>query len=746
MEYINKDKQLFEEDESFINEEHIKAFIDASTRDVFEWHADKKEKSTRASSSEQQDQEESEENRKESGNESESRIAGLAKKMVNKARKRGKAEKETPRVDEWDPKIEEMLFNDREYKTPHSLHKSYELFRRPMLLGILLGLFILCIVYGILRATVALLEYLFAWRGERKKIRDRLRNAKSYEEWVQRATELDNHLGLDKWSSTPEFPFYDYKAVQMTMTELRRLRESNEDSELMTFLQQCLIKNYAGVENKQLYSHRYFGTKNLVQEYIEEVVRCVDTVRRSEKISLPDKRKFFRTALKSYGNTALCLSGGACFAYMHFGIVKALLHEDLLPSIISGTSAGGLVAALVCSRTDEELKELLVPQLAKKITACEDPWYVWLRRWWHTGARFDSVSWARKACFFTRGSLTFEECYRRTGRKLNIPAVPTDQHLPAILCNNITALNCIVWSSILASAAVPGILNPVVLMAKKPHTNKARPFSLASRWRDGSLRTDIPIDALKAYYNVSFCVVSQVNPHILLFMFAPKGTVGKPVVSPSKTKYDAPTSFRGGFFATALELIIRLEITKWLHVVKSLDLLPRIMQQDWLDVWLQKFSGSITVWPRNTLKDFWYILSDPTEKRLEQMMDKGQRAIFPKMLFLKNRLFIERAIESGRKETHRATNSASAAGSRTTSISPERFQSNVFALLEDHNEEGSSELSDVEGENFTHPFAHDGPSQVRAFRRNRSRRAPNDHDTEETLGRRTYKSLSTTII
>ena len=745
MDYSNKNKQLFEEGESFINEEHIKAFIDASTSDVFEWHSDGK-KPVGASSSERENQEESdEEYKRERGDESESRVAGLAKKMVYKARKKPKTEKETKRVDEWES--EEMSFGDKEYKIPHSLHKSYRFFRRPMLLGILLWLFTLCIVYSILRAAVALLEYLFAWRGERKKIRDRVRSATNYEEWVQRAIELDKHLGLDAWSSIPEFPFYDYKTIQVTMTELRRLRESNEDSELMTFLQGCLIKNYAGIENKQLYSHRYFGTKDLVQDYIEEVVKCINAVHQSQKISLQDKRKFFRTALKSYGNTALCLSGGACFAYMHFGIVKALLDENLLPSIVSGTSAGGLVAALVCSRTDEELKKLLVPQLARKITACEDPWYVCLRRWWRTGARFDSVSWARKACFFTRGSLTFEECYRRTGRKLNIPTVPTDQHLPAILCNNITALNCIVWSAILGSAAVPGILNPVVLMAKKPHTNEARPFSLASRWRDGSLRTDIPIDALKAYYNVSFCVVSQVNPHILLFMFAPKGTVGKPVVSPSKTKYDATTSFRGGFFATALELIIRLEITKWLHIVKNLDLLPRLMKQDWLDVWLQKFSGSITVWPRNTLKDFWYILSDPTEERLEQMMTKGQGAIFPRMLFLKNRLVIERAIESGKRDTRRATNYSSPGGSRTTSISPERFQSNSFSPLEDHDdEEESSELSDVEGENFIHPYVHDSPSQVRAFRRNRSRRAPKDAEAEGTLGRRTYKSLSTTFI
>jgi hypothetical protein len=32
---------------------------------------------------------------------------------------------------------------------------------------------------------------------------------------------------------------------------------------------------------------------------------------------------------------------------------------------------------------------------------------------------------------------------------------------PTILLNHLTAPNCIIWSAIIASAAVPGILNPV---------------------------------------------------------------------------------------------------------------------------------------------------------------------------------------------------------------------------------------------------------------------------------------------
>lgn len=545
---------------------------------------------------------------------------------------------------------------------------GYTLLRWPILVCVAGWILFLFLLYSIVRALVALLEYMFTWVGERKRLRDKLRRSKTYEEWIQNALALDNYLNLDKWSLNSKFSYYDYRTVRLTINRLKVLKANNSDTELLVFLQGCLKKNFAGIENRQLYSHRYFGTKNLVEEYVALVTECINQVTDSKTIPFNAKRRFFRIVLKNYGKTALCLSGGACFAYNHFGVVKALLDNDLLPSIISGTSGGGLIAALACTRTDEELKKLLVPQLARKITACEDPWYVWIPRLLRTGARFDSIAWARKSQFFTRGSTTFQEALKRTGRKLNVSTVPADPHSPVILCNSITSPNCIIWSSLLASSAVPGILNPVVLMMKSPTTKEVIPFSLGNKWRDGSLRTDVPINALNTYYNVTFSIVSQVNPHILLFFYAPKGTVGRPVaISKRYTHRQQFESFRGGFLGTAIEQLLKLEITKWLKIIKTLDLLPHLLEQDWLNIWLQRFSGTITVWPRNRLIDFWYILSDPNEEDFAEMLMKGQRSMFPRLLFIKHRMNIERAIERGRKAT-KLTNDSSTTPSVTTKI------------------------------------------------------------------------------
>ena len=49
------------------------------------------------------------------------------------------------------------------------------------------------------------------------------------------------------------------------------------------------------------------------------------------------------------------------------GVCRALSKEGLLPRIISGSSAGAMVAAHVCVRTDEELQQTLNAALAYKM-------------------------------------------------------------------------------------------------------------------------------------------------------------------------------------------------------------------------------------------------------------------------------------------------------------------------------------------------------------------------------------------
>ena len=240
--------------------------------------------------------------------------------------------------------------------------------------------------------------------------------------------------------------------------------------------------------------------------------------------------------------------------------------------------------------------------------------------------------------------MTFREAYQRTGRILNVSCVPSDPHSPTILANYLTAPDCVIWSAVIASAAVPGILNPVVLM-KKSRSGKLEPYSFGHKWKDGSLRTDVPLKALNLHFNVNFSIVSQVNPHINLFFFSSRGTVGRPVT------HRRGRGWRGGFLGSATEQYLKLDLTKWLKVLRHLELLPRPLGQDWSEIWLQRFSGTITIWPKSIPSDFYYILSDPTPSRLARMIHMGELATWPKLKFIANRMKVERLIEDGRRAT-----------------------------------------------------------------------------------------------
>lgn len=547
-------------------------------------------------------------------------------------------------LNDWRPIHEFKKKRRRKRKTGLDEHGSsviYSLFRWPLLCIIFTWISILGTIYFILRIYVAVYENLVLWTGRQGRLHDRLRAVNNYQEFKEAAAQLDTFQGHDEWKSELEFDYYDFKTLRRVARRLKEAREKNNISEVRHILETCIKSNFGGIESPRLYSMTYYGTKTLVEVYLEEVQLCLKLLLDSKKILLNDKKLLFKNMSRNYGRTALCLSGGATFAYYHFGVVKALLDTGLLPNVITGTSGGGIVASLCCTYTEDELKEILVPELADKITACHEDMLTVLKRWVRTGAQYDAVDWARRSKFFTRGSTTFKEAYERTGRILNISVIPSDVHSPPKLINYLTAPDTVIWSALLASAAVPGILKPVPLM-QKGADGKLLPYNFGNKWKDGSLRTDIPLTALNLYFNVTFSIVSQANPHVKLWFFSPRGTVGRP------TAHRGGQGWRGGFLASALEQFLKHDLLKWLKVLRDLELLPRPAGQDWSSLFLQRFEGTITIWPKTRILDFPRILTDPTVPILKHMLAYGARATYPKLLFISNRLKIERLLEQGR--------------------------------------------------------------------------------------------------
>ncbi|KAL8842432.1 MAG: hypothetical protein Q9170_000560 [Blastenia crenularia] len=384
----------------------------------------------------------------------------------------------------------------------------YSILKWPLLCVVLGWILALCVAYLLVRLYVWAYERLVTWRGRRQALRKNLQSKTNFTEWKTAAQELDNFLGNDEWKKNSSYAYYDYSTVERVKEQLRstRLRaqapgESATETtyQLRTVVEACVKSNAFGIENPRMFSETYYGTKNLAQEFWDEVFASLEYLLQHSQLKRAEKYALAKQMHRNFGRTALCLSGGATFSYYHCGVVKALVDSALLPDVITGTSGGALVAAMVGTHKDEELRRLLVPALAHKIKACEGNILTWGPRWWQTGARFDSLEWAKQCSWFCRGSTTFREAYERTGRILNVSCVPSDPHSPTILTNYLTAPNCVVWSAVLASAAVPGILvscvldptgcadpvqNPVVLMMKEASGHLA-PFSFGHKWVDG---------------------------------------------------------------------------------------------------------------------------------------------------------------------------------------------------------------------------------------------------------------------
>jgi predicted acylesterase/phospholipase RssA len=88
--------------------------------------------------------------------------------------------------------------------------------------------------------------------------------------------------------------------------------------------------------------------------------------------SLEDKLELFLNIRQAFGRTALLLSGGGALGLNHLGVIRALNDCGLLPRVISGSSIGSLIAAIVCTKMDHELEDLLVDD-SVNLNAIEAP-------------------------------------------------------------------------------------------------------------------------------------------------------------------------------------------------------------------------------------------------------------------------------------------------------------------------------------------------------------------------------------
>lgn len=451
----------------------------------------------------------------------------------------------------------------------------------------------------------------------------------SYDEWREAALQHDELSGMRRWREVDQTRQYDYSQIRLRLDRLRSLRSRHDYQGLLFTLNEGIHGNMGGMGRSTLYQRAKFGTKHLIEQYIDEVD---DSLRflaelESKDVTLQQKLDFFYRANICFGRSALMLSGGGVLGFYHLGVVKTLLEQGLLPRVISGSSAGSLVAGVVGTHTDVELEHFFDPDNVH--FEAEREASVFSRMFLGRNPQID-VRDLEKIIARLVPEMTFQEAYEKTGRQISITVAPAETHQRSRLLNAITSPNVYVRSAVMASCAVPGVFPPVMLMAKNSH-DEAQPYLPTRKWVDGSIADDLPAKRLSRLYSTNHYIVSMVNPIATPFLRGNKKASGL-------------TAALG-----SLGVGIGREVLNFYRgmVQKKGDNWPRfnLLMNGIHSLLDQEYSGDINIVPSFR----WYnpakILSHLSEKELVALMQGGAHSCFPSVETIRICTKISRTME-----------------------------------------------------------------------------------------------------
>ncbi|EDY86409.1 patatin [gamma proteobacterium HTCC5015] len=450
-----------------------------------------------------------------------------------------------------------------------------------------------------------------------RKLEKAIKNAATYEEWRAACAEHDRLSGADEWKQVDHSPFYDYELIRARLSELRRARKKRDGHQLVFHLHEGLHGNLGNISNPMLYKQSKLGTKRLIEEYLDEVCTSLHFVCDNEFANLDFKKKidFFETVGQAFGRSALMLSGGAALGLFHLGVVKALWEHDLLPKVISGSSAGSIVAAAVGTHKDDELEAKLEPENLYMTAFKYIGWTgIFKGRPILDGDHLEVCLQENIA------DMTFEEAYRETGLEINVTVSPYDRHQQSRLLNWRTSPHVLIRKAVLASCAVPAIFPPVTLWAKNVHGEKV-PYIPTRKWVDGSVNDDLPVGRLARLYGVNHTIVSQTNPHVVPFITRDEKAPG-------------PFNLLRTFAVRNVQLNAKLSLEVIQSRIKNNDI--ALLFDKAHSVAQQKYIGDINIIPPRRPSNILKIFKNPTVEDVRAFIKNGERTTWPKLDMIRN--------------------------------------------------------------------------------------------------------------
>lgn len=470
--------------------------------------------------------------------------------------------------------------------------------------------------------------------GPSKGSAKELASAETYAEWASAAIAYDKRHGLDEWRRKEASSLYDHASIRERLDNLRNLRAKRDADGLLFALNEGIHGNLGGIGSPALYEKAKFGTKKLVEDYIEEVVSALEYLgnRRVRKISVREKMQFFDRAAHCFGRSAFVMSGAGTLLYFHLGVVKALWEQGLLPRVISGSSGGALVAGLVGTRSDRELAKIFDPQYL----ATEVERDAGVMRYLSLNSNKqipieDVIEIINRRI----PDVTFQEAWEKTGIHINIPVAPAELHQNSRLLNATTSPNVMVREAVLASCAVPGFYPPVTLVARNVHGEK-QPYLPSRQWIDGSVVEDLPLRRLSRLYGVNHSIVSQTNPAVLPFLMSAKDRES---------------------FWTILQQAGISTVKEWSLAAAKLARIPirnheKLNKQlgMYMSVLSQTYTGDINILPPSRVHNPTRLLSTRSKEETLQMIRSGERAAWPRIEKIRLQTRISRTLDDIRQK------------------------------------------------------------------------------------------------
>ncbi|KYN98530.1 patatin-like phospholipase, putative [Plasmodium reichenowi] len=151
-------------------------------------------------------------------------------------------------------------------------------------------------------------------------------------------------------------------------------------------------------------------------------------------------------------------------------------EDNILPQIICGTSAGSIVAAWICTRTNNELLHEFNINFIYNIVSCfsSENWFYSFFNIYKKGNFYD-IDKIVKLIYNLYGDMTFLEAFIKTNLVLNITVTRAECENNNFSCdedghivlNYMNSPNVLIYTAVLASCSFPYLLQPFKLLEKK---------------------------------------------------------------------------------------------------------------------------------------------------------------------------------------------------------------------------------------------------------------------------------------